>query len=418
MTLSSVTRKDSSLTSVLVPAMALLLAAGCSGGGVAQGEGGSAAGGSTSSGGDNGNGGTNGSGGSSATGGINGSGGSSAKGGSNGNGGTTAASSTTSHGGNTTNGGSNGTGGGTASGGVSGTGGYFSKDGGSGSGGAPGLGGSVAKGGTTGAGGTATGAGGVTSKGGTTGTGGKTGTGGSGVGGSTVDGGATPVMDCTNIPAMPTTGGTKYTGDGQNGTGNLAWQLWANTANNGSITTYPTPAFSAAWANAGDYLARLGFEWGNSPKTYDTYGTIAAQVAFTKTGDGGGYSYIGIYGWSTNPCIEWYIVDDSFKGMPVNPGNTQNKGTLSVDDGTYTLYTRSTTGTGGNRCGSNVQSWNQYYSVRQKARQCGVISITKHFDAWKAASMPLGDMLEAKILVEAGGGTGSVDFPIANMTAQ
>jgi hypothetical protein len=32
--------------------------------------------------------------------------------------------------------------------------------------------------------------------------------------------------------------------------------------------------------------------------------------------------------------------------------------------------------------------------------------------------MTLGNMVEAKILVEVGGGTGSVDFPIANVTAQ
>ena len=219
-------------------------------------------------------------------------------------------------------------------------------------------------------------------------------------------------LDCN--ATMPT-GGTKHTGDGQGGKDNLAWQLWANSASNGSITTFSTPAFSADWNNAGDYLARLGFEWGNAGKTYDTYGTITAQFAYTKTGTAGGYSYIGIYGWSTNPCVEWYIVDDSFNKMPVNPGSTTNKGTVTIDGGDYILYTRQTTGTGGSRC--NASSWAQYYSVRKTARQCGTISITQHFDAWKAAGMPLGNMLEAKILVEVGGGNGSVDFPVANVAA-
>jgi hypothetical protein len=31
--------------------------------------------------------------------------------------------------------------------------------------------------------------------------------------------------------------------------------------------------------------------------------------------------------------------------------------------------------------------------------------------------MPLGNLLEAKILIEVGGGTGSADFPVANVTA-
>ena len=32
--------------------------------------------------------------------------------------------------------------------------------------------------------------------------------------------------------------------------------------------------------------------------------------------------------------------------------------------------------------------------------------------------MTLGNMLEASILVEVGGGTGSIQFPVANVTAQ
>jgi len=242
--------------------------------------------------------------------------------------------------------------------------------------------------------------------------GGKASGGAAGTGGSTSGGAGAGPLDCN--ATMPTNG-TKHSGNGQGGKDNLSWQLWANNAANGSITTFSTPAFSADWNNAGDYLARIGFEWGNAGKSYDTYGQISAQFAYKKTGSAGGYSYIGIYGWSTNPCVEWYIVDDSFNGMPVNPGSTTNKGTVTIDGGDYILYTRQTTGTGGSRC-NNVSSWAQYYSIRKTARQCGTISITKHFDAWKAASMPLGNLLEAKILVEVGGGNGSVDFPVANVT--
>jgi len=254
------------------------------------------------------------------------------------------------------------------------------------------------------------GAGGRASGGGGGGAGGRASGGGGAGGASSSSGGAAP-LDCN--ATMPTNG-TKHTGNGQGGKDNLAWQLWANNAANGSISTFSTPAFEADWNDAGDFLARIGFEWGNSAKAYDTYGTITADFAYKKTGNGGGYSYIGIYGWSTSPCVEWYIVDDSFNGMPVNPGNTTNKGTVKIDGGDYILYTRQTTGTGGSRC-SGTSSWAQYYSIRKTARQCGTISITEHFDAWKAASMPLGNLLEAKILVEVGGGQGSVQFPVANL---
>src|SRR5262249_18785290 len=142
-----------------------------------------------------------------------------------------------------------------------------------------------------------------------------------------------------NCTAGPLTGGTPHASSNMQGmAAGFSWSIWSN-GSGGSITTYTTPAFSAAWNNSGDFLARMGIEWGNNGKTYDQYGTIAAQFAETKTGAGGGYSYIGIYGWSVNPCIEWYIVDDSYRPMPVNPGNTMNKGTAMIDGASYTLYT-------------------------------------------------------------------------------
>ena len=414
MTSSSVARRVSSL---MAPALAFLLAAGCSSGrGITVGAGGSSSGGTTTSGG------TTGSGGTTASGGTTSNGGTTAIGGTNGNGGTTTSGGTTSNGGTTATGGTAGRGGTTGKGGTTGTGGEATSGGVTGSGGNPG-GGGAGKGGTPGSGGTGkggtlgsggTGKGGTLGSGGVGSTGGATGAGGqTGAGGATMDGGtSTTTIDCT--AAMPT-GGQQHSGNSQGGAGNLAWQIWSNQ-NTGTLTTFgDTPAFSAAWNNSGDFLARLGFQWGDSGKTYDAYGTITAQYAYNKkTGTGGSYSYIGIYG--TSPCIEWYIVDDSFNSMPVHPSNATDKGSVVIDDGTYILYTLQTSGGGGPGCSGS--SWMQYYSVRKTARQCGQISITKHFDAWKAAGMTLGNLQEARIVIEAGGGSGSIDFPIANITAQ
>jgi hypothetical protein len=312
-------------------------------------------------------------------------------------------------------GGSNGSGGSDSSGGSTGTGGIQSSGGSTGTGGIKGTGG-VATGGTVGTGGIV-GTGG--SKGGAGGGGGLKGTGGSkggatGTGGTPVvtgDGGVT--VDCNGM--LPSSGGMMHTGTSQGTASGMSWSLWQN-GSGGSITTYSTPAFSSAWGpNSGDFLARIGLQFGNG-KAVSALGTVAADYAQMKTGSGGGYSYLGIYGWSTNPCVEWYIVDDSFNKMPVNPGNTTNKGTVTIDGGDYILYTRNTTGTGGNRCG-NVSSWIQFYSVRKTSRTCGRITISDHFAAWAAAGMTLGSVLEASILVEAGGGTGSIQFPTANVTA-
>ena len=259
-------------------------------------------------------------------------------------------------------------------------------------------------GGTTGAaGGKANGGAGGKANGGSGGTTGA-------AGGSTA---GAPALDCAAV--MPT-GGTPHTSTNMSGkAAGLDWTIWSNGMKAGTITTYATPAFSAAWNDSGDFLARVGLQW-NATKTYDQLGTITAQFAAKKNGTGGTYSYIGIYGWSVSPCVEWYIVDDSYNKMPVNPGSTTNMGTAMIDGGTYTLYKRTTNGTGGSKCGSQA-TWDQYYSIRQTARSCGQISISEHFAKWSAANMPLGKMDQAQILVEVGGGEGSVDFSTANVTA-
>ncbi len=267
-----------------------------------------------------------------------------------------------------------------------------------GSAGAPSSGG---KSGSSGSGGKSGGSGGTNG-----GSGGKAGSAGASSGGAPGDACAT---------TTPLTGGKEIKTSNQTGkAAGLDWALWSN-GSGGSITTYDVPAFSAAWNNSGDFLARIGLQW-NATKTYDQYGTITAQFAYKKTGTGGGYSYIGMYGWSVSPCVEWYIVDDSFNRMPVNPGSTVNKGTADIDGGKYTLYTRSTTGTGVSKC-SGTTNWTQFYSIRQTARQCGQISVTAHFDAWAAAGMAIGKLDQAQILLEVGGGTGTADFTVANVTA-
>jgi endo-1,4-beta-xylanase len=376
-------------------------------------------------------------------------------GGETGTGGTSETGGTTGTGGNVTGGttGTGGTGtggskggttgtGGTATGGVLGTGGAKggttgtggmgtggtgtggTGTGGTETGGTTGTGG--AKGGTTGTGGTGTGGlagtGGVIgtggAKGGATGTGG-TGTGGAkggttGTGGTTATGGTSGGTDPCSVTTLPS-GGTQHTSSNASGTaGSLSWTIWSN-GSAGSITTFSTPAFVANWNNSGDYLARIGLQWG-SGKSVSSLGTVGADFSETKSGSAGGYSYIGIYGWSVNPCVEWYIVDDSYGNLPFNPGGSQI-GTLSVDGGTYNIIQRNTTGTGGNRCG-NVSSWNQIYSMRTTKRSCGHISISDHWAAWASHNQTLGNQLEASILVEAGGGSGSVQFPLANVTAQ
>jgi endo-1,4-beta-xylanase len=409
-----------------ISCLALILAACTSGGENIVGEGG--AGGQSSpvsGGGTPGSGGVSSGGGTTASGGVTGTGGATASGG----------STTSGRGGAAGGGGTRATGGTEASGGTTSTGG--SAGGGSGGQAGGGSGGDGSTGGTTaagGRGGSGTGGATIPGSGGRTnpGTGGRTGTGGAAAGGAATGGAATggaatggststgtgtSTVDCN--ATMPT-GGTDHCGSNTQGNaGGQSWSLWCNQLSGSAcITTFNATAFSARWSNNSDFLARVGLEFGTAGKKYDQYGTLKADFAFTKNGSGGGYSYIGIYGWTNNPCVEWYIVDDKFGTMPFNAYNATQKGTATIDGESYKLFQNKTNGTGGSRC-SGVSQWDQYWSIRQKARQCGTITISEHFKAWEASGLNMaGSLLEAKILVETGGGTGSIDFPVAKVTAE
>ena len=236
------------------------------------------------------------------------------------------------------------------------------------------------------------------------------GTGGSaGAAGAGTGGGAGAVNCATTMP----TGGDTHSGKSVNGNADgLSYGIWTS-GSGGSITVFPNAhAFSASWNNSDDFLADVGLDF-NSTKSYTAYGTIAAQYVEIKTGTAGGYSHIGIYGWMHSPCVEWYINEDAFNGLNGN-GNT----TATVDGSTYYLSTLTTTGTGGaNACENGHQGgWTQMISTRKTARQCGTVTVSDHFAAWAKQGWSLGSLSSVHINVEVGGGMGSIQFPVANVT--
>ena len=230
-------------------------------------------------------------------------------------------------------------------------------------------------------------------------------TGGSAAGGGAAGGGP----DCS--ATMPT-GGVDHTGTNVNGTADgLNYGIWTN-GSGGTITVFSNAhAFSTSWNNSQDFLAHLGLDW-NGTQSYTAYGTITAQFVETKTGTDGGWSSIGMYGWMHSPCIEWYINEDSFEGL------YGNGTTATIDGATYYLTTTTTTGTGGaNDCESgHTGSWTQIHSTRKTARQCGTVTVSDHFAAWAAQGWTLGTLVSVHINIEVGGGQGSIQFPVANVT--
>jgi len=201
------------------------------------------------------------------------------------------------------------------------------------------------------------------------------------------------------------------------------YEMWTEGGNNNKLIWYGPKerggaAFRAEWNNPNDFLGRVGYFWGNGGP-YTQYGNISAKFTYTRSGrsTAGNYSYIGIYGWSRNPLIEYYIVEDWFGNQwqsdtgPMGTGTTggSEMGSYTLDGATYKVIKN--TRYNSPSIDGNGKTFTQFFSIRQTPRKSGTISVTEHFKQWTALGMDLGtSMYECKFLVEAGGGTGWLDL--------
>ena len=220
-------------------------------------------------------------------------------------------------------------------------------------------------------------------------------------------------------PANPPTGGTRYCSNTKGTAGNYSYELWADGTGSGCMTVYRSEAkFSATWTNVDDFLARMGLQF-DQTKTPAQIGTISADFAEKKTG-GNNLVYVGIYGWTLNPLREYYIIDDWGE---MKPGGTASDGTprtrvgtITVDGDAYDVW-KKTRENKPNITGTD-QTFDQYFSIRQNARQCGHISVSDHFSKWIGLGLQLGKLVETTLLVESQNSTGTLDFTTATVTVK
>jgi endo-1,4-beta-xylanase len=114
-----------------------------------------------------------------------------------------------------------------------------------------------------------------------------------------------------------------------------------------------------------------------------------------------------VYGWFTNPLVEYYIVESWDDYNPANNGNY--KGTVYSDGSTYDIHESTRTN---EPSIEGTATFNQYWSVRQNQRQSGTVTTSNHFNAWNNLGMGTGTFNYQVVAIEAWSGSGEATVTV------
>ena len=152
------------------------------------------------------------------------------------------------------------------------------------------------------------------------------------------------------------------------------------------------------WSNnKGNFVGGKGWSTGS-----------ARSISYTGTYQPNGNSYLAIYGWTRNPLIEYYVVEN-FGTYNPSTGATK-KGTVVSDGDTYDVYTNQRTNAPSIEGTSTFQ---QFWSVRRTKRSSGTVTLANHFNAWSGFGMKLGSHDYQIVAVEGYFSAGSADLTVS-----
>ena len=142
-------------------------------------------------------------------------------------------------------------------------------------------------------------------------------------------------------------------------------------------------------------------------------GSATRRVSYRATAFGpGSNGYLTLYGWSTDPLIEYYVVD-SWGAEFTPPGpDAAVLGTVESDGGTYRIYRTQRVDKPSIR---GTQTFYQYWSVRTERRQLGAdqtITFANHVAAWREHGLELGTMDYQVMATEGFGSAGRSDVTV------
>jgi endo-1,4-beta-xylanase len=176
------------------------------------------------------------------------------------------------------------------------------------------------------------------------------------------------------------------------------YQMWSAGTGSACLTLNSGNSYSTSWSGIGDFVAGVGWSTGSS-QTVNFSGSLSAS---------GGTSLVSLYGWSTGPLVEYYVMEN-YVGSPPTAGTYM--GQVTSDGGTYNIYEHQQVNQPSIQ---GTATFEQYLAIRTSPVSSGTITVSNFFSAWASHGMNLGTLNYEILATEAwGGGSGNSSITVS-----
>src|SRR5579859_6696130 len=173
--------------------------------------------------------------------------------------------------------------------------------------------------------------------------------------------------------------------------GGMYYQMWTNGQGSACMTLNSSNSYSTSWSGVGDFVDGVGWNPGSNQ-------TLSFNASLNANG---GTTLISLYGWSTNPLVEYYV-EENYSGSPNTAG--QYMGQMTSDGGTYNIYEHQQVNQPSIQ---GTATFEQYLAIRTSPTSSGTITTQNFVNAWASHGMKLGTLNYQILATESwGGGSG------------